>query len=169
MSIKVVSNPNRGKRGPAAAPMLDRLRPEQVEGVVAFHRSIEGYAPTPLVPLAHLSSRLGVKAMYVKDESLRFGLNAFKALGGSYAIANYLAGKLGLDISELPYERLISDEVRARLGEVTFVTATDGNHGRGVAWTAHKLRQKCVVHMPKGTAAERLENIQALGAQVDIT
>lgn len=169
MSIKVVSNPNRGKRGPAAAPMLDRLRPEQVEGVVAFHRSIEGYAPTPLVPLAHLSSRLGVKAMYVKDESLRFGLNAFKALGGSYAIANYLAGKLGLDISELPYERLISDEVRARLGEVTFVTATDGNHGRGVAWTAHKLRQKCVVHMPKGTAAERLENIQALGAQADIT
>lgn len=168
MSIKVVSNPNRGQRGAAAAPMLDRLQPEQVDSVVAFHQSIEGYAPTPLVRLRHLSSQLGVKSIYVKDESHRFGLNAFKALGGSYAIANYLAGRLGLDISELPYERLISDEVRERLGEVTFVTATDGNHGRGVAWTAHKLRQKCVVHMPRGAAEERLENIRALGARADV-
>ncbi|MGB6008775.1 diaminopropionate ammonia-lyase [Castellaniella sp.] len=169
MSIKVLPNPNRGQRAVAAAPMLAQLKPEQVGGVIAFHRSIEGYAPTPLVRLRHLSSRLGVKAMYVKDESFRFGLNAFKALGGSYAIATYLAGRLGLDLSELPYDRLISDEIRERLGEVTFITATDGNHGRGVAWTADKLRQKCVVHMPKGTAPERLANIQALGARADIT
>ena len=49
-------------------------------------------------------------------------------LGGSYAIGSYIAGRLGMDISELPYEKLVSDEVRAKLGEITFVTATDGNH-----------------------------------------
>ena len=69
----------------------------------------------------------------LKDESYRFGLNAFKVLGGSFAMAKYLAQKLGKDISELPYEKLISDEVRKELGDITFVTATDGNHGRGVA------------------------------------
>jgi diaminopropionate ammonia-lyase len=169
MSIEIAQNPYRGKRAAAVGPMLARLMPEKVNNVLAFHRSIEGYAPTPLVRLRHLASLLGVKSMYVKDESFRFGLNAFKALGGSYAIASYLAGKLGLDISQLPYERLISKEVRNRLGEVTFVTATDGNHGRGVAWTAHKLQQKCVVYMPKNTVRERLENIRALGAKADIT
>ncbi|MBA6133881.1 diaminopropionate ammonia-lyase [Pseudomonas juntendi] len=169
MSIKVVPNPNYGKRTAASSPMLACLEADKVDSVLAFHRSIEGYAPTPLVRLRHLSSQLGVKSVYVKDESFRFGLNAFKALGGSYAIANYLANKLGMDISDLPYDRLISEEIRDRLGEVTFVTATDGNHGRGVAWTAQKLRQKCVVHMPKGAAFERLENIRALGAEVDIT
>ena len=90
-------------------------------------------------------------------------------MGGSYAIGTYLAGKLGVDISEMPYKRMISDEVRAKLGEVTFISATDGNHGRGVAWTANKLKQKCVIHMPKGSAAERLANIRALGAAADIT
>jgi diaminopropionate ammonia-lyase len=64
---------------------------------------------------------------------------------------------------------MISDEVKAKLGDVTFISATDGNHGRGVAWTANKLKQKCVIHMPKGSAAERLENIRALGATADIT
>lgn len=169
MTIEVVVNPHQGQRGAQAAPMMEMLRNENVGKVATFHRSIEGYAPTPLVELRHLAADLGVKSILVKDESYRFGLNAFKALGGSYAIANYLAQRLGLDISELPYERLISDDVRAQLGDVTFITATDGNHGRGVAWTAQKLRQKCVVHMPKGSAAERLENIRALGADADIT
>lgn len=169
MTIRVVANPHQGQRAVQASPMLELLQHENVDKVAAFHRSIDGYAPTPLVELGHLAADLGVKSILVKDESYRFGLNAFKALGGSYAIANYLAQRLGLDISELPYERLISDDVRARVGEVTFITATDGNHGRGVAWTANKLRQNCIVLMPRGSAAERLENIRSLGAKADIT
>jgi diaminopropionate ammonia-lyase len=169
MSIHVVANPNRGTRRGRSAAMLALLAPGAVEEVAAFHRSIDGYAPTPLVELPHLAARLGVKSLLVKDESYRFGLNAFKALGGSYAIGTILAGRLGVDVSGLPFPRMISDAVRERLGEVTFVTATDGNHGRGVAWTAHMLRQKCVVHMPRGSAPERLENIRALGATADIT
>ena len=100
--------------------------------------------------MRNTAKELGLGNIYVKDESYRFGLNAFKVLGGSYAIGNYLAMKLEKDISELPYEEMISDEVKNELGEITFVTATDGNHGRGVAWTANKLNQKSVVYMPKG-------------------
>ena len=77
----------------------------------------------------------------MKDESYRFGLNAFKVLGGSFAIAKYMAKKLGKDVSELGYETLISNETREKLGDMVFVTATDGNHGRGVAWTANQLKQ----------------------------
>ena len=73
-----------------------------------------------------------------------------------------------MDIGELSCERMTSPAVKAKLGELTFVTATDGNHGRGVAWTANRLGQKCVVYMPKGTARERLENIRKLGADASI-
>lgn len=136
---------------------------------IAFHKSFPEYAVTPLANLGNLAAYLGVKSIHVKDESYRFGLNAFKVLGGSFAIGNYIADKLGMDIEDLPYERLISDEIRTKLGNVTFVTATDGNHGRGIAWTANRLKQKSVVYMPKGSAEERLNNIRLLGAEASIT
>ena len=135
----------------------------------AFHSSFPEYQATPLVNLKALASELGVASIHVKDESYRFGLNAFKVLGGSFSIGSYIASKLGADISELPYEKLISRQVREKLGEITFVTATDGNHGRGIAWTASRLHQKAVVYMPKGSTQERFDNIRALGADVTIT
>lgn len=148
---------------------LDFLNMGTVEKVCNFHRSFPIYEKTPLVEMSSLAKELGVGDIFVKDESYRFGLNAFKVLGGSFAIGNYLAKKLGMDISELPYEKMISEEIREKLGEITFVTATDGNHGRGVAWTANQIKQKAVVYMPKGSAAERLANIQAEGAEASIT
>ena len=153
------------------APQFDvtRFSVDNTKRVRAFHESFPEYSVTPLASLKNLASTLGVAGVYVKDESHRFGLNAFKALGGSYAIGSYIAQKLGMDISELPYDKMVSAEIREKLGEVTFVTATDGNHGRGVAWTANRLGQKSVVYMPKGSARERLENIKALGADASIT
>ena len=148
---------------------IDFLGKDAAQKVQQFHASFPMYKETPLVSLPDTAKELGLAAMYVKDESYRFGLNAFKVLGGSYAIGNYLAQKLGMDISELPYEKMISEEVREKLGEITFVTATDGNHGRGVAWTANQLKQHSVVYMPKGSARERLENILAEGATASIT
>lgn len=142
---------------------------ENAKKVNAFHRSFPEYSVTPLRELKNLAADLGVKNIYVKDESYRFGLNAFKVLGGSYAIGSYIAEKLGMDISELPYEKITSAEIKEKLGETTFVTATDGNHGRGVAWTANRLGQKSVVFMPKGTAPERLKNIKILGSDASIT
>ncbi len=142
---------------------------ENAKKVSAFHRSFPEYSVTPLANESGFAREVGLKSIHVKDESYRFHLNAFKVLGGSYAIGNYIARRLGMDISELPYEKMISQEIRQKLGEVTFVTATDGNHGRGVAWTANRLGQKSVVYMPKGSARERLENIRALGSDASIT
>ncbi|MGL4572558.1 MAG: diaminopropionate ammonia-lyase [Clostridium sp.] len=134
-----------------------------------FHESFSEYDKTPLIELNQLAKKVGLKDIYLKDESYRFGLNAFKVLGGSFAMGRYLADKLGEDIKDLPYERITSDEIREKLGDITFVTATDGNHGRGVAWTANKLNQKSVVYMPKGSTIQRLENIKAEGAEASIT
>lgn len=134
-----------------------------------FHKSFPEYSVTPLVNLENLSEKLGLGGIFLKDESYRFGLNAFKVLGGSYSMAKYLAQRLDMDITDLPYEKLISDEVREKLGDITFVTATDGNHGRGVAWTANRLKQKSVVYMPKGSSLVRLENIRKEGADASIT
>lgn len=142
---------------------------EQAKNVCAFHSSFPEYSITPLASLKNLAQNLGVKNIYVKDESKRFGLNAFKVLGGSYAIAKEIAERLQLEGEKMTYKELTSPAVKEKLGELTFVTATDGNHGRGVAWTANRLGQKAVVFMPKGSSLERLHNIQALGAEASIT
>ena len=142
---------------------------EQAQRVRHFHQSFPEYGVTPLVKLEVLAEELGVQSIYVKDESYRFGLNAFKVLGGSYAIAREIGRLLGLKEEELTLGRLLAPDVKERLGTLNFVTATDGNHGRGVAWTAQRLGHRAVVFMPKGTAAERLENIRRLGAEASIT
>lgn len=136
--------------------------------IAAFHKSFPMYKATPFQPLSALAHQLGVKDILVKDESHRFGLNAFKVLGGSYAIGRVVADRLGEDLTRLPFERLVSDEIRDKLGSVTFVTATDGNHGRGVAWTANQLKQHSIVFMPRGAAEERVANIAAEGAKVSV-
>lgn len=140
----------------------------EVRRARAFHRSFPEYRVTPLHSLGELSRRLGVRNIWIKDESHRFGLNAFKVLGGAYAIGRYLAERLGVDIASLSFEKLRSPEVKARLGEITFVTATDGNHGRGVAWAARQLGQRAVVFMPKGSSVTRLERIRGEGAEASI-
>ena len=131
----------------------------EVEKAKAFHESFPQYSETPLANLTHMADYLGLGQVYVKDESYRFGLNAFKVLGGSYSMARYIASQTGKDVSELPYEVLTSKELREEFGQCTFFTATDGNHGRGVAWAANKLGQKAVVFMPKGSTQTRLNNI----------
>lgn len=141
---------------------------EEIKKARTFHESFPQYSQTPLTKLEHMASYLGVKEVYIKDESYRFGLNAFKVLGGSFAMARYIASETGKDVSELPYNVLTSDKLREEFGQATFFTATDGNHGRGVAWAANRLGQKAVVHMPKGSTQTRLENIAKEGAAVDI-
>ena len=124
---------------------------EEIAKARTFHESFPQYTKTPLTKLDHMAAYLGVKEIYLKDESYRFGLNAFKVLGGSFSMARYIAKETGRDVSELPYSVLTSDQLREEFGQATFFTATDGNHGRGVAWAANRLGQKAVVHMPKGS------------------
>lgn len=162
----LVHLPHKSKYG---AVQTEYFGLEQAKKVRSFHQSFDEYSITPLVQLNALAQELGVKGIYVKDESYRFGLNAFKVLGGSYAIAREIGSRIGLAEAEMTLARLLAPEVKERLGTLTFVTATDGNHGRGVAWTAQRLGHRAVVFMPKGTAAERLENIRKLGAEASIT
>jgi diaminopropionate ammonia-lyase len=156
-------------KNPGEGVALDILSPHEAKTARAYHQGFDEYEETPLVELSRLADYLGVSRLFVKDESHRFGLNAFKVLGASYAIGRYLAQKLGRDIADLSYEELRSDVVRRQLGDITFTTATDGNHGRAVAWAARQLKQKAVVYMPKGSDPVRLQNIQALGAEASIT
>lgn len=111
-----------------------------------FHSSLPDYKSTPMVQLDALAQELGVGTIYLKDESHRFGLNAFKALGASYAIHKML--EKDLDIS-------------------TFCTATDGNHGRAVAWSARLFGKKARIFVPKETTAARIRAIQSEGAIVE--
>ncbi len=141
---------------------------EHVAAARAFHGSFPQYSVTPLAKLDALASELGLANLAVKDESYRFGLNAFKVLGGSFAMASYIAEKTGKPVSEMTYDYLTSDELARDFGQATFFTATDGNHGRGVAWAANKLGQKAVVHMPKGSVKSRFDNIAKEGATVTI-
>lgn len=141
---------------------------EEGEKARAFHQSFPQYEVTPLTELPLMADHLGLGTLFVKDESYRFGLNAFKVLGGSYSMAKYVAQKLGKDVSELTYDVFTSEELRKEFGQATFFTATDGNHGRGVAWAAKRLGQKAVIFMPKGTTETRLKNIEKEGATVTI-
>lgn len=139
-----------------------------IKSVRKFHQGFDEYSITPLHELKNLAKNFGLKNIFVKDESYRFGLNAFKVLGGAYAIGKYLADKIGVDISQVDFEYLKSKEAKEKLGEITFVTATDGNHGRGVAWAANQLGQKSVVYMPNGSSQIRLDNIRKEGAEASI-
>lgn len=141
---------------------------EEVQKARTFHESFPQYSKTPLAKLDQMAGMLGLKEVYIKDESYRFGLNAFKVLGGSYAMARYIAQQIKKEVSELPYKVLLSDQLKEEFGQATFFTATDGNHGRGVAWAANKLGQKAVVFMPKGSTLNRLENIRKENATATI-
>lgn len=147
--------------------LLDFAIPVIGDTVGQFHQSLPNYNPTPLLSLNHLAQQLGVKSIRVKDESKRFALNAFKGLGASYAMANYLAELTGLSDQPLNF-----DTIRAHLrkySNTVFVTATDGNHGRAVAWSAQLFGCQSVIYMPKGSSSERLEAIRSYGAQASIT
>lgn len=149
--------------------MIGSFTKKEIAKVLDFHKSFPVYSPTPLRNLGHLSQTLGLGSFYLKDESCRFGLNAFKVLGGSYAIGKYLSNCLKTNLSDLSFEEIKSLKFKKKLGQTTFVTATDGNHGRGVAWAATQFGQKSVVYMPKGSSEERLSSIRKEGAVADIT
>ena len=155
-------------RVPDGRSLPEFLDKSELAQVRHFHESFPQYTPTPLAALPETARALCVGKIWVKDESKRFGLNAFKVLGGSWAMGTLLAEKLGIPLNRISWEALTAPENKEKMGYITFVTATDGNHGRGVAWSAAQFGQKSVVYMPKGSARERLENIRAAGAEASI-
>jgi diaminopropionate ammonia-lyase family len=155
---------------PADAAAPDFLCRRAAEPARRFHESLDGYAPTPLLSLPGLAAKLGLGAVFVKDESGRFGLKAFKGLGGSYAVFRAACERTGLDYEKTTQEDLRRPDIREKLAGVEFVTATDGNHGKGVAWAASGLGCRAHVYMPRGSVPARAEAIRAAGAyEVEIT
>ena len=145
------------------------LSEAETKVVRSFHTTVGGYKATPLVSLDNLAKELGVSKLYVKDESHRFGLNAFKGLGVTYAIAMVLCEKLDVDINSVSFDYFKLPEVAEKIKDMVFVTATDGNHGRAVAWAATQLGCKSIVYMPKGSSLRRLQHIKDAGADASIT
>jgi len=142
----------------------------KVQDVYKFHLSMgSSYNETPLAKLNNLAKHLGLGALYVKDESKRGSLKAFKLLGGAYAVANCICRKLNTDINDIDFEYLKSAEVKQKLGDITFAAASDGNHGKSVAWAANVFNQKSIVYMPKGTVKDRIEAIENFGGTVIVS
>ncbi|MBN2677593.1 MAG: diaminopropionate ammonia-lyase, partial [Anaerolineaceae bacterium] len=132
----------------------------------AFHRQIPGYKMSPLKSLSLLATRLNLGGLWVKDESARLDLQSFKVLGGSYAIYKLIQKRLGLEGQEIPLSELTSGETREKLGDLTFAAATDGNHGRGVAWSASQMGFSSVIYVHKHTSQARIRSIEQVGARV---
>ncbi len=151
----------------AARAAANHLLPDGItEEARAFHAQMPGYEMTPLKRLSNLASRLGLGSIWVKDESARMRLNAFKSLGGSFAIYRFICQKVGRP--RLSFAELMSDEVRAALGDITFTSATDGNHGKGLAWAARKLGFPCVIYVHKNTSQARIDAIAEFDAEVRV-
>ncbi len=133
-------------------------RERSVVSLAAYRRakteieSWEGYSCSPLWSLETVAEELGVSKVFVKDESTRFGLASFKALGGSYAVSRVLKRQL---------KRGGTDS-----RSVTVVCATDGNHGRSVAWGAQKFGCNCVIYVPAHVTERRAQEIASFGAKV---
>ena len=150
-------------------PIPEWLTLPALADVPAFHATVPQYAETPLLSLSALAKAGGVAGFYVKNEAERFGLNAFKALGSSYAISKILSAALGQNLLPAGFTGLQQPQTKAKTAAHVFATATDGNHGRGVAWTAKQLGLKAHIYMPAGTEPERVQAIRDFGAEVTVT
>ena len=159
--IELVRNTNRGGAVDTSAYSF-----AATENVRRLHESLDAYDVTPLVALKNFAAAKNIRALYVKDESTRFGLKAFKGLGGVWAIYRVISRELGLNNPTL-------DEIfahRDELAEMTFITTTDDNHGKGVSWAAGLFGCKSFVFMPRGTVEVRAQAIRDAGsATVEIT
>jgi len=127
-----------------------------------------GYAPTPLYALDGLARAAGVAGMLYKQEAGRFGLGSFKALGGAYAVSRLLLRELGsrLGRDDLTVDDLLSGEHREHTQAITVTCATDGNHGRSVAWGAQRFGCRCVIYVHATVSEGRKQAIENYGAQV---
>jgi diaminopropionate ammonia-lyase len=133
--------------GPAQQAVFDEAGHLAARAEIA---SWPGYAPTPLLSLDELAAELGLAAIHYKDESRRFALNSFKALGGAYAVAKLLRERRAAGLPT----------------DVTVASATDGNHGRAVAWGAQSFGCRAVIFIHAGVSENRRAAIAAYGAEV---
>jgi diaminopropionate ammonia-lyase len=144
------------------------IRPELYEEAYDDIKRWSDYAPTPLHNLNNLAAELSIGQLFYKDESHRFGLKSFKALGGAYAVVKVLKEHLSV---RFPRETITDSDLKSgryalELEDITVVTATDGNHGRSVAWGAQMCGIKCKIYMHQNVSKARARAVEDLGAVV---
>ena len=152
----------------APAPGSDEISdpvilPERRAAARTAITGFEGYRPTPLHRLTGLAQELGIGELWLKDESGRFGLGSFKALGGAYAVVHLLRERLGDDVS---IADVAAGRAAARVDDMTVCCATDGNHGLAVAWGARRAGARCTVFLPGPVSEGRERAIAAQGAAI---
>jgi len=159
---------NHALENPKSKLASELFPPGLAQEVRQLHSSIPGYRMSPLKSLPRLAKRIGVGGIWVKDESARLSLQSFKVLGGAYAIYKKLLQRAGMEEDELDLRDLLHLEGfhRERLGHPTFATATDGNHGAGVAWAATKMGFPAVIYVHSLTTDDRIRGIERNGGQV---
>ncbi|WP_439687508.1 diaminopropionate ammonia-lyase [Cupriavidus oxalaticus] len=160
---------------PAATPGAPYgVRQQAVLGGEAFARAAAqirrwpSYAPTPLVALDGLARAAGIAQILYKDEGDRFGLGSFKALGGAYAVSRLLVREIGsrLGVGDVSVDDLLSGRYADVVRDITVTCATDGNHGRSVAWGAQRFGCQCVIYIHATVSEGRKAAIEQYGAQV---
>ena len=139
------------------------IQPERRAAARTAITGFEGYRPTPLHRLTGLAQALGVGELWLKDESGRFGLGSFKALGGAYAVVHLLRERLGDDVS---IADVAAGRAASRVDDMTVCCATDGNHGLAVAWGARRAGARCTVFLPGPVSEGRERAIAAQGADI---
>ncbi len=157
---------------PAAAPYGARraqvMSQSGFDTALAEISSWPGYAPTPLLALDGLARQLGIGQLLYKDERSRFGLGSFKALGGAYAVANVLRHRVkdARALTQVSSRNLLSGAFADVISAVTVTCATDGNHGRSVAWGARLFGCRCVIFVHEHVSQGRRDAIAQYGAEV---
>lgn len=141
----------------------------ELRKVRRFLRTVPSCNTSPLISLSSLANRINVKGIYIKDENNRGTLKSFKILGATYAISKYICKQLNININDVNFYDLKNDDIKNKIGNLTFATCSDGNHGRAVAWAANELGFKAIIYLNKGTSEERVEGIRSLGADAVVT
>jgi len=154
-------------------PTARSWRTAPISGVIDFHRTLPGYAPTRLVELPAIAAELGVARVFMKEVCQRLGLPAFKILGASYAVVRALSSQLGFPDQEPSLDQLrirladsASQRVSNELAPIRLVAATDGNHGRAVAHMARLLDLPATIFYPNGITDDAVAGIRSEGAEV---
>ena len=126
-----------------------------------------GYEITPLHNLSRLASEIGVEKICYKDESKRFQLKSFKALGGAYAVARQLQARIeNVSGNSATIKDLLGRQYNSIVNQIVISCATDGNHGRSVAWGCRMFGCRCVIYIHRDVSAARKQAIEAFGAEV---
>lgn len=127
----------------------------------------QGYDPSPIHDLSGLAEDLNIQAIHYKDEGPRFGLGSFKALGGAYAVLRVLQRELSkAEGRDVTVEEIRNGDFASQISSLTVISATDGNHGRSVAWGAQRFGARCRIYIHAEVSAFRADAMQALGAEV---